>query len=68
MNYKNIAGNLGAIYIYAQTVYPGLQPEQIWQAVMDGSIVYHAFNLGLAWVAYNYGKDEVKIEYVTGGE
>jgi hypothetical protein len=65
MNWKNMAGNLGAVYIFAQTVYPGLQPEQIWQALMDGSIFYHIFNLGLAWIAYNYGKEPTKIHYVT---
>ena len=58
MNLKNITGNLGAIYIFAQATYPGLSGEMIINSVLDGTIITHVLNLGLAYIAFQYGKDD----------
>jgi hypothetical protein len=64
-NYKNIIGNLGAIYIFAQGVYPGLNAEMIFASIDNGTIWQHIANLGLAYIAFNYGKEPKAIHYVT---
>jgi hypothetical protein len=66
MNYRNIIGNIGAIYIFAQAIFPGLNGAMIVAAVLDGTIVPHLFDLGLAYVGFQYGKeDNVNVKYVT---
>jgi hypothetical protein len=64
MNYKNILGNLGAIYIFAQGVYPGLNGEMIIHSIANGTIFQHMANLALAYIAFNYGKEPKTISYV----
>ena len=65
MNWKNIGSNIFAIYVFAESIYPGLDGQMIINSVLDGSIITHVFNLGLAYIAFQYGKDDIKINYVT---
>ena len=66
MNLKNIMGNLGAVYIFAQAYYPGLNGEMIMGSVLDGTIVTHILNLGMAYIGFQFGKeDKVNVKYVT---
>jgi len=64
MNFKNIAGNIGAIYIFAEATYPGLNGEMIVGSILNGTILTHIFELGLAYMAFQFGK-ETKVRYVT---
>ena len=65
MNWKNIVSNLGAVYIFAQGVYPGLDANMIWQSIENGTIFQHIMNLCLAYIAFMYGKDNIKIRYIV---
>jgi len=57
MNKRNVLTNIGALAVFINTVYPGLDFNQVSAAVMDGSWLSHLINLGMMYYLYVDGKD-----------
>jgi hypothetical protein len=60
MNFKeqwsNILSNIGAIFVFAQAMYPGLNAEMIMASVANGTFIQSLINMGTAYMLVGIGK------------
>ena len=57
VNWKNVLTNAGAVLVFAQTVYPGLNVEMIMQSIANGTFIQAVVNLAFAYLLVLTGKD-----------
>ena len=56
MKWRNVATNLGAVAVFINSIYPGLDAMMIRDAFMDGSWLSHLINIGMVYYLYKDGK------------
>lgn len=60
VNWTNVLTNAGAVLVFAQTVYPGLNVEMIMQSIANGTFIQAVVNLAFAYLLVVTGKDVKK--------
>lgn len=63
LNWKNIWTNIAAIFVFAQTVYPGLDAEMIMASIANGTFLQAVMNIGFAYILVMFGKDDNKSRF-----
>ena len=64
-NWKNILTNVGAVLVFAQTVYPGLNIEMIMMSISNGTFIQAIVNLALAYMLVITGNDKPMLNNTT---